>query len=267
MKNFITYLLLIILILSISGCGSGAAAVHKAQASQYKNFSADIAKNIKSMDINIDSGNLQVFCWDKQEIKFEVKHTLRDTKTADELEKLLKKYSIHTETKANTFIFSVTYNGKIKNPDDFFSDVKLTIPRRIKDIVLIQDNGNFTLEDRFSGNITSEMDSVNSEIKDMEGKLILKCREGNLRFDSGKLLNGSDVNINSGNIYVKAECRNLSEYSFQTQKGNVDLSFPVSSGILLDAFGTVLNNQFSGVDGDIKVKVRTKIGKISVNGY
>ncbi len=267
MKRLIAFMLFIILIFLISGCGGKAATVHKAQASQYKNSSVELPKEVKSININIDSGSLQIFCWDKQEIKFEVKHTARDNRTDEELEKLLKRYSIDSGIKDGTFVLSVDYDGKIKNPKDFFSDVKLTVPRKIKNIALTQDTGDFTLEDRFQGNITAELGSVNSEIKDMEGKLDLKCRKGNVRLNSGKLSDGSGVAVNSGNIYVKTECHNMSKYSFQTQTGNVELNFPVSSAILLDAFGSVQNNQFEGVDGDILINAGTKAGKISVNGY
>lgn len=258
----------IILIVIITGCGSDQTAViPKHGASQYKNSSIEITKAINTIDINIDSGNLQIYCWDKKEIKFEAKHTVRDNKTNEDLEKLLKKYSIISEEKENTFFVTVDYDGKIKNLQDVHTDIKLTIPRQIKKLNISEQLGSLIIEDKFEGDISAKLDSVNSEIKALKGQLILKCKTGNLRLNSGKLYNGSCVDINSGSIYLKAECQEASKYSFQTQSGNVELIFPIKSNIFLKSFGTVQNNQFTGIEGDTEIEASTKMGKISVNGY
>ncbi|WP_242856141.1 hypothetical protein [Ruminiclostridium josui] len=111
------------------------------------------------------------------------------------------------------------------------------------------------------------MDSVNTEIKAMNGKLIWKCDTGNFRLGSGKLLGDSTVNITTGNISAKAECQDNSEYVVKTGVGNVELSFPKDKDVTVDSYGTLQNNQFTGIDGNIKVKAATDMGKISVTGY
>lgn len=260
--------IIIILALILTGCGSDKATViPKHGASQYKNSTIEITKGIDTININVDSGNLQIYCGDKKEIGFEVKHTIIDNKTNEELEKLLKKFSITSNEKKNTLFFNVDYKDKIKGTQSIFTDIKLTISRRIKKINLTQQFGSLTIEDKYEGNIAANLESVNSEIKAMEGQLVFECDKGNIRLNSGKLLNGSLVHISEGNITVKAECFEQSTYSFKTVKGNIDLNFPVSSSILLESFGTVKNNQFTGIQGNIEIVTSTKMGKISVNGY
>ena len=233
MKRLSLYIL-IILIAIITGCGSDKDAVTiKHGVSQYKNSSVEITKGIDTININVDSGNLQIYFGDKRELEFEVKHTIRDFKTNKELEKLLKEYTISSKEQKNTLLFTVDYKDKIKSSQTIFSDIKLTISRRIKKINISQQHGSLTFEDKYEGDIAAKLDYVNSEIKAMEGKLIFDCGTGNLRLNSGKLLNGSLVDINSGSIYVKAECMDTSKYSFKTQKGNIVLNFPVSSDISL----------------------------------
>jgi len=266
MKHISLYILIILMVI-ITGCGDKATATLKQGAYLYKNSSIEITKGINAIDINMDSGNLQIYCWDKMEIKFEAKHTVRDNKTNEELQKLLKKYSITSKELENTFFFDVDYKDKIKSSQDIFTDIKLTIPRRIKKINISQQMGSLIIEDKYEGDIAAKFDSVNSEIKSMNGQLVYECETGNLRLNSGKLSNGSYAQINSGNIFVKAECQEQSKYSFKTQAGNVELSFPVGSNILLESFGTVQNNQFTGIKGNIKIETSTKMGKISVNGY
>jgi len=258
----------IILIVIITGCkNSRSIVIPKHGASLYKNSSIEITKGINTVDINIDSGNLQIYCWDNKEIKFEAKHTIKDNKTNEGLEKLLKKYSIRSEEQENTYFLTVDFNGKIKNAQDIYTDMKLTIPRRIKKINISEQFGSLIIEDKFDGNIAAKLDSVNSEIKSLKGQLFYECKTGNLILNSRNLLNGSSVNIASGNIFVKAQCQEQSKYSFKTQVGNIKLNFPVNSNILLKSFGTVQNNQFTGIEGNIEVETSTKMGKISVNGY
>lgn len=267
MKRLSLYIL-IILIAIITGCGSEKASITtKNGISQYKNSSIEIAKGTDTLNINVDSGNLQIYCGDKNEIKFELKHTIRDYKTNEALEKMLKKYSITSKEQKNTLFFTVDYKDKIKNTQSIYTDIKLTISRHIKKINISQQLGSFTIEDKYEGDIAAKLDFVNSEIKSMEGQLLFECGTGNLKLNSGKLLNGSRVDINSGSISVKAECQEQSKYLFQTQKGNVELNFPVNSNILLESFGTVQNNQFTGMEGNIEIETSTKMGKISVNGY
>ncbi len=266
MKRISLYILIIIMLI-VAGCGDKDTVTIKHGVSQYKNSSIEISKAINDVDITIDSGNLKIYFWDKMEIRFVAKHTIRGNKTTEELEKLLDKYSIKTEKQGKVFLFNVDYKGKIMNIQDTYTDIELTIPRRIKKINISEQLGSLTVEDKFEGDIVTKLDSVNSEIKLLNGKLVYEGKEGNLRLNSGRLLNGSRVEINSGNIYIKAKCQEKSKYLFQTETGNIELNFPISSNILIESFGTVQNNQFTGMDGNVEVKTSTNMGKISVNGY
>ncbi len=266
MKRTILYILLIMLI-SFTGCKSENEAIPKHGASMYDDSSVALSRGTKTLDITIDSGNIQIYCWDKKNIKLETKHNIRDNKTDEDLEELLKNYSIMSKEEDSTLFFTVDYNGTIKKPQDIYTDIKLTIPKQIKNLKISQQYGNIIIRDKFEGNIEAELDSVNSDIKSLKGQLLYECDNGNLRLNSAKLLSHSYANINSGNIYVKAKCQEKSNYSFKTKKGNIDLYFPVDSNIKLNSTGTVNNNQFDGTDGDIEVETFTKMGKISVNGY
>ncbi|AEY65730.1 hypothetical protein [Clostridium sp. BNL1100] len=251
----------------LSSCGSDNTVFPKHSTYSYNNGSVKVNKSIKTLNINIDSGNLQIYCWDNDEIKYEAKHVVRGNKSDEALQKLLKKYSIKSSQKEKTTFITVSYAGKIKKPQDFYSEIKLTVPRTIKNISIKQDVGSILIEDKFEGDITGDVDSANTEIKAMNGKLIWKCDTGNFRLDSGKLLRDSTINITAGNISSNAECQDNSQYVFKTGAGNVELSFPKDSDVTVDSYGTLQNNQFTGIDGSIKIKASTDMGKISINGY
>jgi len=266
MKRFFTLLLIGISIL-ISGCGGQAETAHRQDSIKYDNSTLELTKKIKTLNISVDSGKLQIFCWDNPNISSEIKYTARAHKSQEQLQKLLGRFTLEAGIKDSTCNIYVKYNGKIKNSEDVYSDIKLTIPRWIKDIKLEQSRGSFILEDKYEGNIQARLDSVNTEIRALYGALSLECGKGNVRLDSGRLSDGSAVRLQSGNIYIKNECGSKAGYSFETGTGNINLNFPAAGSICLNAVGTIANNQFTGLEGDIMVNAEAKIGKISVNGY
>ncbi len=251
----------------LSSCGSEYKVFPKHTTCGYNNGAVKVSKSIKNLDINIDSGKLLIYCWDNDEIKYEAKYVARGNKSDEDLQKQLKKYSVKSNQKEKTTYIIVSYDGKIKKPQDYYSEVKLMVPRTIKNISIKQDVGSILIEDKFEGNIIGDVDSVNTEIKAMNGKLNWKCDIGNFRLGSGKLLRDSTVNIKAGNISSKSECEINSQYVFKTGAGNVELSFPQDSNVTVDSYGTLQNNQFTGIEGNVKVKAATDMGKISVNGY
>lgn len=266
MKRNILFVVIILLIF-VCGCGDKYKAISKHAATTYKNSSFEIARGVNTLNINLDSGNLQIYCWDNKEIQMELKHAVVDFKTIEGLEKLLKEFDVTNEERKNAFMLSVEYRNKIAKNQNIYSDLKITIPKRIKNLNITQKSGSLAIEDKYEGNLTAQLDEVNSEIKSMKGQLKLKCKNGNVRLNSGKLQNRSYADVDAGNIFIKTECQQKSNYLFKTNAGNVDLNFPVSSDILVQSLGTILNNQFSGMEGTIKIETSTKMGKISVNRY
>ncbi|PYG88458.1 hypothetical protein LY28_01307 [Ruminiclostridium sufflavum DSM 19573] len=266
MKRVILCILFIPLI-CLSGCKGKSSAVPKHGAAMYNDLPIALSSGIKTLDITIDSGNLQIYCWDKKIIKSEAKHIVRDNKTDEELEKMLRKYSVEKKEKENTLFYKINYSGSINNPKDIYTDINLTIPKQIKNIHISQQYGSIALMDKFEGNIEADLDSVNSVIKYMKGFLAYECDKGTLRLDLGKLENQSFVNISSGNIYIKSQYQNKSAYSFKTKKGNIDLLFPKDLKVKLNSFGAIDSNGIIENEGDIEVEAYADMGKISINGY
>lgn len=266
MKHFLLVVITIFAVL-FSGCGAEKINFPVHQAFQYKNESLNLEKNIKTLDIQLDSGSLEIYTWNKKDIKYEAKHIVRDNLPDEELEKLLTNYSIETKTEQNVLYIKINYSKKIKNPQDNLTELKLTIPRSIKSIIIKQGMGEVKIEDSFEGNVVADLDVVNAEFGDVKGRISIDCNKGNIRVNSGKLYNESNIDINNGNIFVKAECEKKSNYIYKVQNGNIDLKFPVSSNIFFNGYGVIEKNQFAGIDGDIYIVASTKMGKISVVGY
>ncbi len=266
MKRILIYISIIFTIL-ISGCGQQSVAIHKQGSYQFGNLQIKLTKEVRTLKVSIDSGTLQIYCWDKPVINVKTKHTVRDNKTVEQLQKLLENFKVETSIKEGTCHIAVNYSGNIKNPKDVLSEIELTIPRRINSLEISQEQGNFIMQDFFEGNINASLNAVSTEIKSLSGGLVLHCSKGNVHLNSGKLTGGSEIKVDAGNLYIKTECQKKCNYSFETETGNIELAFPKAAGLTLDVFGTIAHNQFTGSEGDINVKVSSKFGKISINGY
>lgn len=265
MKRILVYISFIFAIL-ISGCGQQSDSIHKHSSYRLGNSEIELTKKVRTLKVSIDSGILQIYCWDKPNISVKTKHTVRDNKTEEQLQKLLEKFNVETSVNEGICYISVNYSGKIKNSKDILSEIELIIPRRINSLEISQDKGNFIVQDYFEGNINASLNTVNTEIKSLCGGLIIHCKKGNVHLNSGKLAGGSEIKVDAGNLYIKTECQRKSNYSFETETGNIELTFPKATELTLDAFGTISHNQFTGSEGDINVKAISKLGKISVNG-
>ncbi len=266
MKRILICISIIFTIL-ISGCGQQSVTIHKQGSYQFGNSQIKLTKEVRTLNVSIDSGTLQIYCWDKPDISVKTKHTVRDNKTVEQLQKLLENFKVDTRIEEGTCYIDVNYSGNIKNSKDVLSEIELTIPRRINSLEISQDQGDFILQDFFEGNINATLKAVNTEIKSLSGGLILHCVKGNVHLNSGKLAGGSQVKVDAGNLYIKTECQKKCDYSFETETGNIDLTFPKAAGLALDIYGTISHNQFTGSEGDINVKVSSKFGKISINAY
>jgi|GEM_PF-3596900 len=251
----------------ISGCGQQSETTHKQSSYRFENSQIKLSREVRTLNVSIDSGTLQIYCWDKPDIGIKTKHIVRDNKSLEQLQKFLEKFKVEVKIKEGICYITVNYNGKIKNSNDVLTEIELSIPRRINSLEILQDKGNFIIQDLFEGNINATLDTVNTEIKSLSGGLILHCTKGNVYLNSGKLAGGSEVKVDSGNLRVKAECQKKCDYTFETKTGNIELTFPRETELTLDIYGTISHNQFAGSEGDINVKASSKLGKISINCY
>ncbi len=266
MKRLLIYISIFITIL-ITGCSQQSVTIHKQGSYQFRNSQIELTREVRTLKVSIDSGTLQIYCWDKPDISVKTKHTVRDNKTMEQLQKLLENFKVDTSIEEGTCYIDVYYSGNIKNSKDVLSEIELTIPRRINSLEISQDQGSFIMQDYFEGNINAALNTVNTEIKSLSGGLNLRCAKGNVHLNSGKLAGGSEIKVDAGNLYIKTECQRKCNYSFETETGNIELGFPKEAGLTLDVSGTISHNRFTGSEGDTNVRVSSKFGKISINGY
>ncbi|MDO8610327.1 MAG: hypothetical protein Q7R95_07290, partial [bacterium] len=155
----------------------------------------------------------------------------------------------------------------IKNPISRSVDLKIYVPQKISNINCKIVSGKIKIFDQIKCNLNIEMNMVNTEISVFKGKIVLKGDKGDLRINSGQLLPDSFVKLNNGSIIIKAELASQGKYDFETDIGNVDLTFPKESKINIENIGMLDVNEFISEDATTKVSVVTGMGKITLKKY
>ena len=255
-----------ILIVCTTACSQENEKITKQEATSYKSDVLKLDKGTSTLNIELDTSNLQIFASESKEISYDVKYVVRAAKKTDEINKMLDKFELQCDQKNKVVNFSVKYSGR-SNKKDIFTQVILKIPSQITQLNISHKNGELRLNDRFIGALVVDSDSVNCEINELDGLIDYTGESGGIRVDCAKLYGESNIALHEGNIYFKGDVKKGVAYSFLTDKGNISLNFPLDADLDINSYGTVSHNQFSGKKGEVKVKVAAKIGQIKIDGY
>jgi len=266
MKFRLFLLVLVFFAVIITGCSGAASFEPKKVVSSYNEESIEVEYPLY-IDITGDSGNINIFSWDRDEVKFEITKKLRGIQSKEELAKMLEDFEITAEKRGKKIVFNSEYKGKIKNPSNKSVDLRVYIPKKVDSIDIKLDTGIIKFFDDVRSEINLNVDSVNVDINKLIGKVIMVADMGNLRISGGMLKSGSSVKTNFGNISVKTELEETGEYYFGTNIGSIDLSLPEGTEFDVEAKGSIRSNEFEQCFSGAKIKLESKMGDISLTRY
>ena len=259
-------MLVALIIVCTTACSQENEKLSKQETTDYKSDVIKLDRGTSTLNIELDTSNLQIFTSDNKVISYDVKYVIRAAKSTEERKKMLDKFKQECTQSNSNVNFSLNYSGRRKSMD-IFTEVKLNIPRQITQLNINQKSGTLKLKDRFIGALVVDSDNINSEINELDGLIKYTGNSGNVRVDCAKLYGETNIALYKGNISFKGSVKKGAPYSFKTDKGNINLNFPLDSDIEINSYGTVSHNQFSGKKGEVKVDVSTKMGQISIDGY
>ena len=261
------YLLEIVLfVIIVTGCSSNVNFVSKKVVSSYSEESIEVEYPL-SINITGDSGNIEMFSWERDEVKFEITKKLRGIQPKEELTKMLEDFKISTEKDGKRVIFSSEYKGNIKNPSDKSVDLKVYIPKKVDFVDIDLNVGTIKFFDDIRSVVNLNVDSVNVDINKLIGKITMTAHMGNLRISEGRLESGSSVKTGLGNIIIKTELDEAGEYYFGTDVGNIELNLPEDSEFGVEAKGSIRQNEFEQCFSGVKIKIESKMGDINLTRY
>jgi len=249
----------------LSGCSliEETAVSPKRMVSSYYE---EIVKTDKPLELDLaaDSANIEVYSWDKKEVKFEITKKVRGTQTREELEKMLNGFNISCTGENGRITFKSEYKGPIRSTVDISIDLKVYIPKKITSVNCKLDIGRIRIYDDMKGSLNVAVNMANVDINKFEGKLNLNADMCDLRIGSGMLADGSLVNVNMGNILINARYEKEGRYNFHTGMGNIDITAPAEQKISFESIGCVDINQFESGSFPVKIELRSGMGKIAI---
>jgi len=257
----------IILVIMVSGCT--VSSVDIGPKREVASYSEEMIEAVQPLQVNIDvdSSSIEIYSWDKNQVKFEMTRRIRGILKKELMEKQLEDFNVSIKQYSSTISFKSKYKGSISNPIDRSVDLKIYIPKRINSIDIKMEVGRIKFIDDIKCDLNAEIDMANVDINNFEGRINFNADMGDLRIANGEIDSGSYVNLNFGNMYIKTRLVNSGEYSFETNSGNVDLLFPTDSNVNLESTGNLGTNDFLPDKNAPGVKVRSGMGKITVTKY
>ena len=264
----LTFSLCIILILTVlCSCSEGwLVSGPKRQLVSHDEHTIKVVYPLQ-VHISIDFGNIELYAWDKDEIKLETSAKLRGTGSEDKLKEGFKDFDLLINEGDSGIEIKSIYTGSVKSPADRSFDVKIYMPRTFVTLDLQLDTGKIKFFDDIKCDLTVQVNMANIDINRIEGTMEVEGDMCDLRVCHGELRSGSSVKVNFGHIRVKAKLDEAGTYNFETGTGNIELSLPEETKIDLDAFGTTDVKDFEIADDGIRIRAHTGMGNVSLNKY
>ena len=164
MKFRTFFLLWIAAVSSLFGCSS--SGVHLGPKIEVSSYSEKIfiLEQSCELDVKSDFSNIEVYGWDKEEIKFEITRRVRGTQKKSELEVKLNDITIAASQNAGILEFKSQYKGSIKGIADKSVDLKIFVPRKIRKMSFSVEAGSMKFYDDVKGELNIRMDMANIDI-------------------------------------------------------------------------------------------------------
>jgi hypothetical protein len=204
------------------GCSNNAAtAINKITESREKIVEAELP--IK-LDVKCSFSNIEVYAWNEQQVKFEFTKTVMGNFEEQQLKRYLEKVEVHTDVSGSKVSFSSMYKKQDNIRKEL--DLRIYIPDRTEEVSISCNEGKLRICDHLKCSLLVSGSILDTTINKIGGKMDVNVEKGNIRVNAGKLLNGTRIRTEDGNVYVKTSYEPSGEYSFYSGKGVLDINIP-----------------------------------------
>lgn len=221
-------------------------------------------EKVNDFEIKSQSGSIEIFCWDRNEMKMEITRRIRGTAGKEILTQRLSDIDVNTGNKDGKIKIASSYSGKKAGINEVNSDLKLTLPRQLSDLTFNIENGKINVLDDLKCNLNIFLKKGNIDIKKIEGRFYLKTENGNIDIEDGNAFPESKIAVGNGNINVRAKYEGSGVWNYETGAGNVKLRIPSSTQVYVECVGITEKNEFASVGYPAKIRVGSGLGKIIV---
>jgi hypothetical protein len=274
-------IIVIFIAFMLTGCGKAQAEINsKIVESAYSEKTLEL-KGAYKLSVDCDSSNIEVYCWKKDNIKFEITRRVKGAYEKDVILEKLEDFKIDIKNENEKVALISRYKGDRKSSIERSSDFKIYVPKDIEIMNYKVDRGNIRIFDDIRCSLNAQLNNANLEINRFIGVLNVTGNTGNVKVLGGKMSGSSSVITNNGNISIKSEFDENGEYTFNTGRGHVDIYAPSDSRASFETMGELELNEFTDrktlmllTDSEEKlsdqlgkVRISSGIGGISVRKY
>ena len=249
----------------VSGC-TGTKKIYIGPKIQVSSIEKEIieVKGPVSVAIENESGNMDIYLWDENSVKFEITKRYKGIGEKGLLAKKLDDidYSISYDEK--DVVIKSDFKKGLENPSDERLDMCIYLPYSVKGMKMKIGTGRVKIHDSLECSLAAEVEMANFYVNKFEGILDYQADMGNLNIRGGKVFSGSKVKINMGNIDINAAYDPEGVYSFKTNIGNINITAPGNSGIEFASTGNVKVNEFNSSNQPVIVNLASDMGEISI---
>lgn len=258
------FALLAALVFVLAACDSGGG-LPKLTVSDYSEKTIETGTPLQ-MDIDCGNGSIELYSWNKKEVKFEITRTVRGREEREYLLKRLDGFKLDIGAEAGRVYLKSGFTGG-RGHVEGLADFRIYIPKKTAAIRLVQKDGSLHFLDDFNGDISVEAGDLAVDINRLEGKLTCKLDRGDVDVSSGELGNGSSVRVENGNIRIKAAFEEAGSYNIGTGFGILDLCLPEETNAVFEAYGMLEAADFSEGERPSRFRLESKTGKISIQKF
>ena len=271
-KIIIKVYLLLFLSLTVFFCISACNNKDSGEGYPRREVSAYSEKTINtapqfSLDMECDFGNLEFYRWERQEIKFEVTHKVRESKPVDELSKLLGYFSIKATEKAGKVSFICNYKERGGKYENTFSVVRVFLPRKPVSVNCRLIQGRMTFYDDLETIL--KLDAVKAEINinKLTGKVNYTGDDTYFNISAGYINSNSSVVTKNGNIRIRADFEIPGTYTINTGTGIVALDLPESLNAVFENNGMIDTPESTESAVCSRFLIKQNVGKVDISRF
>ena len=219
--------------------------------------------NKAGLDMNIENGNIEVFTWDKNEIKFEIKKQINGNTDRSVLQEMLNNLTIDIAQNDDIISLNSKYKGK-KDINYSKIDLIIYLPKKINSISCNIGGGWIKFIDDIRCDLKIKSQKAFIQINNIVGKIDAVIGEGNFTINNGTIHGDTKVQVEKGNISIRAGLDPNGFFDFSTMFGNIDLSFPEDVQTSFISTAAFKVNEFGESSYPARVKAYSKIGRVSI---